>query len=391
MNTSKQQTEYNINEKHEGFDKVAKETGSAKLAAWIGQQKYGKKKMEKAAHANDGEGRPLKDSEKLKEDTIDGTTWSWKDELERVHREIDPKKSSLSARAEKAIALRKPKKHTGYVANTPHVSGRKHVGTYGTRYKADDEEEHNVSKPERTFDADALSSALNVTTNMNPHITTTKIKTGMSRAQQRNLHLQKYARTVGKKLSELSPAERRAAMTTFQAESIVYQASKDDIEYQIVKEGLVYRFEILDEDNNVIAEGIAPTENGATVRATRLIESICDKVKKQNKQKINAIQREKNNLELSESKLSELHANIHALFDKPNIYGVKINGSSTQTHYNHNGIRKYIVHNVSYHKKDQPYKQGYTTYVHHEVGSTNVKRGLPKRLGGDRIVSTKNE
>ncbi len=32
-----------------GFKKLAKKVGSAKLAAWIGRKKYGKKKFQKAA------------------------------------------------------------------------------------------------------------------------------------------------------------------------------------------------------------------------------------------------------------------------------------------------------------------------------------------------------
>lgn len=101
---------------------------------------------------------------------------------------------------------------------------------------------------------------------------------------------------------------------------------------------------------------------------------------------------------IQESKMSELDANIRDLFkdnenilsiEEPHIYSYK--GSQ--------GIRQFIVSGVVYNKKDDKSgerrsgvpakkafksgKQEYQDFVFHPIDSLEVKRGLPRKKGGD--------
>lgn len=94
-------------------------------------------------------------------------------------------------------------------------------------------------------------------------------------------------------------------------------------------------------------------------------------------------------VELDESKMAEIHAGIHDIVEKPGVHSISIGTPSIHTHSDYRGKKQYVVHPVTYHKEGQKHKQGYQTYVHHEVGSTDVKPGLPKKQGGVTVSITK--
>lgn len=101
---------------------------------------------------------------------------------------------------------------------------------------------------------------------------------------------------------------------------------------------------------------------------------------------------------LEESKMSELDANIRALFkDNENI--LSIEKPSIHSYSSPKEIRQFIVHGVIFNKKNdrsgeprsripakkafKSGKQEYLEYVYHPIDSLEVKRGLPRRLGGE--------
>lgn len=102
---------------------------------------------------------------------------------------------------------------------------------------------------------------------------------------------------------------------------------------------------------------------------------------------------------LQESKMSELDANIRELFkDNENI--LSIEKPSIHSYKSPNQIRQFVVHGVIYNKKNdrsgergwrgtpakkafKSGKQEYQEYVHHPIDSLEVKRGLPRKLGGE--------
>lgn len=93
---------------------------------------------------------------------------------------------------------------------------------------------------------------------------------------------------------------------------------------------------------------------------------------------------------LEESKMSELDAAIRERF-KPNENILSIQKPSIHSFKSRDGIRQFVVHGVVFNKADDKTekkafksgKQEYQDYVYHEVGSTEVKRGLPKKKGGE--------
>jgi len=85
--------------------------------------------------------------------------------------------------------------------------------------------------------------------------------------------------------------------------------------------------------------------------------------------------------EVKESKMSELDANIRDHFSS--MHDVEIGKSSVHTHTNHDGVRKYMVHGVTFRRT--PTGPKLQTYVHHEIGSTEIKPNLPKKFGGDKV------
>ena len=101
---------------------------------------------------------------------------------------------------------------------------------------------------------------------------------------------------------------------------------------------------------------------------------------------------------LEESKMSELDANIRELF-KPDENILSIQKPSIHSFKSPDGIRQFVVHGVTYNKKSDKSgeprsrvpakkafksgKQEYQEYVYHPVGSIDVKRGLPRKKGGE--------
>lgn len=91
--------------------------------------------------------------------------------------------------------------------------------------------------------------------------------------------------------------------------------------------------------------------------------------------------------QLKENNVLDVHSKILDMFNTK--HGVKVGKSSIHSHKNYNNNRTYVVHPVTYsneastHGAKKP--QEYQNYVHHEQGSSDLKIGLPKRLGGDRV------
>jgi len=93
---------------------------------------------------------------------------------------------------------------------------------------------------------------------------------------------------------------------------------------------------------------------------------------------------------LEESKMSELDAAIREKF-KPNENILSIQKPSIHSFKSKDGIRQFVVHGVVFNKVNDKTekkafksgKQEYQEYVYHPVGSTEVKRGLPVKKGGE--------
>jgi hypothetical protein len=93
---------------------------------------------------------------------------------------------------------------------------------------------------------------------------------------------------------------------------------------------------------------------------------------------------------LEESKMSELDANIRDKF-KPTENILSIGKPSIHSFKSKDGIRQFVVHGVTFNKVNDKTekkafksgKQEYQEYAYHPIGSTEVKRGLPKKLGGE--------
>ncbi len=93
---------------------------------------------------------------------------------------------------------------------------------------------------------------------------------------------------------------------------------------------------------------------------------------------------------LQESKMSELDANIRALF-KPNENILRIEKPSIHSFKSPKGIRQFVVHGVIFNKYNdrkttkafKSGKQEYQEYVYHPIDSLEVKRGLPRKMGGE--------
>ena len=101
-------------------------------------------------------------------------------------------------------------------------------------------------------------------------------------------------------------------------------------------------------------------------------------------------------LELKESKMGEVHDAIMSKF--PDKHDVEIQDPEIHTHSNYNQSlkreekRKYVVYPVTFYEKPKTstgWRQPRQTTVHHPIGDhTDVRMGLPKRLGGDIIRVT---
>lgn len=245
-------------------------------------------------------------------------------------------------------------------------------GTYGTSYSAEDDEHDEKPSKKPAFDTDSLAHALGV------------VPKKSTAADERRL-------------------KQAAAGYGPKGVSVRRHVMKEGIEYIVLKEGVTFRYEILDEEGEVVSSGRAATENGAAALAERKIDDAIALVKEDathsalaeakrvaNLKHLKSLVEKPSHIALDEGKMSEIHAGIHDIVEKPGVHSINIGDPSTHIHKGGNYVKRFTVYPVKYHKgepgtrtKESNYGHGYQTYVHHEEGSTDVKPGLPPRLGGE--------
>lgn len=245
-------------------------------------------------------------------------------------------------------------------------------GTYGTSYSAEDDEHDEKPSKKPAFDTDYLAHALGV------------VPKKSTAADERRL-------------------KQAAAGYGPKGVSVRRHVMKEGIEYIVLKEGVTFRYEILDEEGEVVSSGRAATENGAAALAERKIDDAIALVKEDathsalaeakrvaNLKHLKSLVEKPSHIALDEGKMSEIHAGIHDIVEKPGVHSINIGDPSTHIHKGGNYVKRFTVYLVKYHKgepgtrtKESNYGHGYQTYVHHEEGSTDVKPGLPPRLGGE--------
>ncbi len=322
-----------IDEKHIGFSKLSKEVGSPALAAWIGRKKYGKEKFDKASHDHE----KLKDSEKLKESfnltelADELYEMSFKVKKGAFHRWLGKPEDEPITNAD----IEKGLKAGGHAAKMANFARnvrewyeesieyldetRKKIGEYshgnnttkvfkltGQHYEGDpyhvklfkdgkhyepadyftnDEEdahgtakhmvkEHNIIKHSGKYGQSYTNSEpeydeIGDNDDIHGHAKVTQSYKGreLDKAMGHGRPKHEYSEKESKQIASGSLKKQGI-------KGIHRHVAKEDVEFLTFKEGVMHHFIIVDDEENIVAEGFAPTETGVIKQAERLIESV---------------------------------------------------------------------------------------------------------------------
>ncbi len=326
-----------LEEKHIGFAKLSKEVGSPELAVWIGRKKYGKEKFDRAAHDKE----KLRDSEKLKEsfDLIGVVNeyydmsfhvkkgafhrWLGKPEDAPITQADIEKGLAASGHAAKMANFARNARKWHHESKESLDETRKKIGEYshngnvtkvykltGAHYEGDPyhvklfkDGKHYEPADYFTNDEDDAHGTAKHMVKEN-HVISYSGKYGQSYSNSEpeyngigdnddikghkrvshsyTGHALDKAMGHGRPKHEYSEKDAKQISVGLKKakgiKGIHRHVTKEDVEFLTFKEGVMHHFIIVDDEDNIVAEGYAPTETGVVRKAERLIESITKEV-----------------------------------------------------------------------------------------------------------------